>query len=280
MFFQFRKVNIALLISFGLNIFLLVFLALVVMEVYPQYIYNIDSVHNLWDRFSVRTYRAQGQDKCYFEILNGRKRIYSMTGNGEFTVETKGEYTIENSLPALVIKNWVGGAHGDSDYYIFGLSNEVLHVDTVKGLLEVEFKDIDHDGKLKICGLDKTYGYFHGFSFSNSPLPTVILSYDPIKSKFVPNKKLMAKPILPEDELNIRAQEFQNDPVWHEKSHPPTELLRDVLNLLYGNSKQQAWQLFEKSCPSDFESINEYKELLLQNASNSPFYKEITFSSD
>ncbi len=58
--------NKKLTVSIAINIVLVTALAILLYLVYPQFIYELDSVSN-WDRYSVRTYRKyEGDTLCYF----------------------------------------------------------------------------------------------------------------------------------------------------------------------------------------------------------------------
>jgi hypothetical protein len=278
--------NKKLVLSIAINVMLTLVLLVLLYLVYPQFIYELDSVSN-WDRYSVRTYRKYEGGTAYFEVLMGPKgdfgqpkvhrRIYSYSGKQAFYVEIFGSDVTGNGMPNLVIRQWQGSAHGDSRYLVLELDGSVVNeIDVIDGLLSVEFQDLNNDGIVEITGLDKAYSYVGGDSFAASPLPFVVLSFDKTQAKFVPDKKLMSKSPLAQDKLDELSLKYKEDPSWSKRSRPPSELFRTMLEWMYSGNEKQAWELFDTSWPDESEiPKKEYKECLESDTRKSLFYPVI-----
>lgn len=266
-----------LALSIAINVLLVFALSIFLYLVYPQFIYELESVNN-WDRYSVRTYRRYEGGQACFEILMGHKRLYSYSAKQAFYVELIGTDITGNSMPNLVIRQWQGSAHGDSTYHILELDNSnVNEIDVVDGLIDVEFKDLNNDGIIEITGLDKAYSYFGGGCFTGSPLPFVVLSFDTTQAKFFPDVKLMSKASIPLDQLNTFISKYKKDPMWSEERRPPTELFSTMLMLIYSGNEEQAWELFEASWhDGSVVPKEQYKEVLKGDMRKSPFYPVIS----
>ena len=276
--------NKKLVLSVAINVMLAFALSMLIYLVYHQFIYELDSVSK-WTRYSVRTYRKYEGGMAFFEVLMGPKedrqpqvprRIYSYSGKQAFHVEMMGPDMTGNGVPDLVISQWNGSAHGDSRYLVLELSGSVVNeIDVVDGLLSATFEDLNNDGTLEIAAVDRSYSYFLD-SYAASPRPSVVLSFDKTLAKFVPDKKLMLKPPLSQDQLDKLTLKYKNDPRWSKEFRPPSELFDTMLGLIYSGNEKQAWELFDASW-SDVSKIpkQECKEALEENLSESPFYPVI-----
>jgi hypothetical protein len=264
-----------LALSIALNAVLIFVLSVLLYLVYPQFIYELDSVR-YWGRYSVRTYKRDS-GLAYFEVLMGYKRLYSYSAKRRFFVEIFGSDVTGNGLPNLVIRQWQGSAHGELKYLVLELdSSAVNEIDVIDGLLSVEFQDLNNDGIVEITGLDKSYSYFGGDCFTSSPLPLVVLSFDKTQAKFVPDKKLMSKPPLPQDQLKRLRLKYKKDPRWSKESRPPSELFATMLERVYSGNEKQAWELFDASWPDESKIPKmEYKESLEIDTRKSLFYPVI-----
>ena len=161
--------NKKLVLSIALNIILGVAFSMLLYLVYPQFIYELESVTSM-GRYSVRTYRTfYGQ--TYFEILfgpeeyDGRpkvlRRIYSCSGEDRFSVAAFRRDMMGTGLPNLVIDQYLGGAHGPSRYLILELDGSVVKkIDAIDGLYGPELEDLNDDGICEITCVDGAYGYF------------------------------------------------------------------------------------------------------------------------
>ena len=275
--------NKKLVLSIAVNVMLAFALSMLIYLVYPQFIYELDSVSN-WSRYHVRTYRKYEGGTAYFEILMGPKedlrqpqvprRIYSYSGKEAFYVEMIGADMTGNGVPNLVISQWNGSAHGDSRYLVLELDGSVVNeIDVIDGLLDATFGDLNNDG---IEGKDRSYSYFLGDSFAASPRPLVVFSFDKTQAKFVPDKKLRSKRSLSQDQLDKLSLQYKNDPRWSKEFRPPSKLFVTMLELIYSGNEKQAWELFDASW-SDVSKIpkQECKEALEKNLRDSPFYPVI-----
>jgi hypothetical protein len=278
--------NKNLVLSIAINVMLAFALSMLIYLVYPQFIYELDSVSK-WTRYRVRTYRNYEGGVGYFEILMGPKeylrqpqvprRIYSYSGKQAFYVETIGAQMTGNGVPNLVISQWEGSAHGDSRYLVFEIDGSVVKkIDVIDGLLDATFGDLNNDGIDEITGVDGSYSYFLGDSHAASPRPSVVLSFAKTQAKFVPDKKLMSKPPLSDDQLNELGLKYKNDPRWSKEFRPPSELFDTMLELIYSGNEKQAWEVLDASW-SDVSKIpkQECKEALEENLRESPFYPVI-----
>jgi len=275
--------NKKLLLSTAINVILAFALSMLVYLVYPQFVYELDSVSN-WDRYSIRTYRNYEKGVAYFEVLVGPKehlrqpkvprRIYSCSGGQAFFVELFGADITGNGMPNLVIRQWNGSAHGDSRYLVLEMRDSVVsEVDVIDGLFDVKFQDLNNDGIAEVTGTDKAYSYFGGDCFAGSPRPSVVLSFDKAEARFVPDKQIMSKPPLSRDQLDKLSLKYKHDPMWSEESHPPSELFAAVLELIYRGNEKQAWELFDVSWPDVSETPKEQcRESLESDLRKSLFY--------
>lgn len=269
--------NRILALSIAINVTLAFTLSMLLYLVYPQFIYELESVSNLWGRYSVRTYRRDS-GLAYFEVLRRHKRLYSYSAKQRFFVEILGTDITGDDVPNLVIRQWQGSAHGDSRYLVLEICDDsvVNEIDVIEGLLSVEFQDLNNDGIVEITGLDKAYSYFGGDCFAGSPLPLVVLSFDKTQAKYVPDKKLMSKRPFSPDQLNELSLKYKKDPRWPKESRPPAELFATMLELIYSGNEKQAWELFDASWTNVSEIPKQgYKKSLEENLRDSPFYPVI-----
>lgn len=276
-----------LVLSVAVNVILALALVLLLYLVYPQFVYELDSVSN-WSRYIVRTYKRYEGGDAYFEVLMGsknelrqpqvRRRIYSYSGQEAFSVESIGSDVTGDSVPNLVIRQRGAGAHGDSRYLVLEIDgSSVKKIDVIDGLLDVELLDLDDDGIDEITGRDKAYSYFGGDSHAASPLPLVVLSFDKAQGKFVPDKELMSKPPFTPDRLNELSLKYKTDTRWSKESRPPSELFAAVLELIYSGNEKQARELLDASWPDVPEIPKaEYQKELESNTRRNPFYPAIT----
>jgi hypothetical protein len=204
-------------------------------------------------------------------------RIYSYTGKQAFSVESFGSDITGDGIANLVIRQWLGSAHGDSRHLVLEINGSVIRkIDVIDGLLSVELKDFNDDGIDEIAGLDKAYSYFGGDSFASSPIPLVVLSFDKNQGKFVPDKELMSKRPFSRDKLKELSLKYREDTRWSKESRPPTELFAAMLELIYSGNENRAWELFDASWP-DVSEIpkQQYRKSLEADMGKSPFYSVI-----
>jgi len=266
-----------ILISSILIIVLFAFAILVLLcFVYPQLIYEMDFVKN-WDRYSIRIYRKDF-GSSYFEVLLGHKKIYSCSGEQRFYIEIFGKDITGNGVPNLIVRQYLGGAHGAYRYLVLELDGSaVKEVDIINGL-EAEFRDLNNDGLPEITGIDRAYDYFLGDSFAVSPCPLVVLSFDKAQAKYVLDKQLMTKSPFSPDQLNEISKKYREDTRWQKESRPPSVLFDTMLKLIYSGNEIQAWELFDASWPDGANtkiSREEYKEDVENELKRSSFYPVI-----
>ena len=272
-FFAKSKILISsILIILLLAVAILVFLCFV----YPQLMYELDSVRN-WNRYSVRIYRKDF-GSSYFEVLLGHRKIYSCTGEQKFSVESLGSDITGNGVPNLVVNQYLGGAHGKSRYHVLELDgSKVKEIDVIDGV-DAEFRDLNNDGLPEITGIDRAYDYFLGDSHAASPRPSVVLSFDKTKAKYVLERQLMTKSPFSRDQFNELSKKYREDARWHKESRPPSRLFDTMLKLIYSGNENQAWELFDASWPDGVNTImpkDEYKEHIEKELRHSPFYPVI-----
>lgn len=263
-----------LVLSIAINVLLALALSMLIYFIYPQLIYKLESVENLFGKYSVRAYRKDN-GSAYFEVLRGYKRIYSCSGKERFYIEILGNDITGNSIPNLVVRQYLGGAHGKSRYIVLELDDsKVKEVDVICDV-DAKFRDLNNDGLPEIKGIDRAYDYFLGDSFAASPCPSVVLSFDKTKAKYVLDKQLMTKSPLSRDQLNELSTKYSEDTRWHKESRPPSALFDTMLKLMYSNNEKQAWELFDASWPEGANtkiSKEEYKEKVENELQNSTFY--------
>jgi hypothetical protein len=283
---HFLTKNKMFVLSIVINVLLAVALSILIYLVYPQLIYEMDSVKN-WDRYSVRIYRKDF-GSSYFEVLMGSeeyliqphvlRRIYSHSGGQRFYIEILGKDITGNGVPNLVVSQYLGGAHGVYRYLVLELDGSAVNeVDVIDGI-DAEFRDLNNDGLLEITGIDRAYDYFLGDSFAASPRPSVVLSFDTTKEKYVLDRQLMTKSPFSRDQLNELSTKYREDIRWHKESRPPSVLFDTMLKLVYSGNEKQAWELFDTSWPEGTNTKmpkEEYKEHIEKELRHSPFYPTI-----
>ena len=288
MILHFLSHNKNMVLSIALNVLLIFVLSILLYLVYPQFMYELDSVSN-WGRYSVRTYRKYDGGVGYFEVLMGPKeylrrpqvprRIYSYSGTRAFYVEMFGADITGNSVPDLVIRQWLGSAHGDSKYLVLELDGSVVkEIAVIDGLHDVELHDLNNDGIIEVTGTERVYDYFLGDSFAASPRPLVVLSFDKAQVKYVLDKHLMLKSLFPPDKLNELSKKYREDVRWYKESRPPSALFDTMLKLIYSGNKKQAWELFDASWPDGANTKipkEQYKKKVEVELRRSPFYSFI-----
>jgi hypothetical protein len=276
--------NKKLVVSIALNVLLTAALSMLLYLVYPQFVYELESVSS-WDRYSVRTYRTWS-GSAYFEVLLGPeeclgqpyvpRRVYSCSGEERFSVEKFGADVTGKGVPNLVVSRYNGGAHGDSRYLVLELDGPVVRELDVIDRLIAELQDVNQDGILEMVGIDSSYGYFLGDCYAGSPFPRVVLSFDKNQARFVLDRTSMSRPPLPQEQLDKLSLEYKNNTRWHEESRPPSELFVTMLDLIYCGNEKQAWELFDASWPDGSTlSKEQYREDVKGELSRSPFYPVI-----
>ncbi len=250
--------NKKLVLSVALNVLLMAALSMLLYLVYPQFLYELQSVEN-WGCYSVGTYRTRDGNTGYFEVLmrpeeSGRRpqvprRMYSCSGTQAFFVETFGVDVTGNGVPDVVVRQWNGSA---SDY---GSRYRVLELDgsgakeltVIEGLSSVKREDVNKDGVDELIGYDEAYCFWGGYDRASSPSPLVVLSFDENQGRFILNRKLMAKPPLSDEKLRELSLTYKNDAWWSAHSAPPGELFRTMFDLIYSGNEKQAWELLDTS---------------------------------
>jgi hypothetical protein len=266
-----------LTLSIAMNALLLCALSMLLYLVYPQLLYDLDSAYSLWGRYSVRTYRQNGGERAYCEVIAGYRRLYSTSGTLAFYVEKWGVHLTGDDAPVLVIRQWWGSAHGDSQYLFLKIDGSVVkRITVVDHLAGVECRDLNGDGVDEIAGVDRAYEYFLGDCYAGSPRPEVILSFDKTQGKFVLNRRLMSKPPLPQDQFDELSSKYKSDPRWSEESRPPSDLFDTMLRLIYTGNEKQAWELFAASWPEGATaSKEEYRENIKSELGCSFYYPAV-----
>lgn len=243
--------------------------AVLLYHFYPQLIYEFDSVSNLWGQYSVRTYRRYEGDGMYWEAVFGRRpifrftgvtaycevlygwrRVFSRSGRQAFYVELLGTDVTGNGKPDLVLRQWLGSAHGDSRYLVCELDGpNVREIAVIDGLLGVAWDDVNGDGIPEVTGRDWAHRYFMGGSNAGSPRPMVVLSYDRERAGFRLDREAMSRRPLSESEFSRLSVKYKEDIRGHEGRRPPTEFVDTLFDLIYSGNGEQAWRLLEASWP-------------------------------
>jgi hypothetical protein len=277
--------NKKLVLSVGLNMLLAIALSVLLYFVYAQFVTDLDTVSN-WGRYSVRTYRTDS-GLGYFDVWVKPegclaypyvpRRAYSRSGERAFYVEAFGADLTGKGVPDLVVQQWYGSAHSDSQYLVLELDGPVVReVDAVDHLIGVECKDLNDDGVQEVTGVDDAYGCFLGDSYAASPFPRVVLSFDRTQARFVLDKKLMSKLPLSQDQLEQLCLKYKTDSRWSEESRPPSDLFVTMLDLTYTGNEKQAWELFDASWPDGSAvSREQYRQDVRGELSRSHFYPAI-----
>jgi hypothetical protein len=273
--------NKKLVFSITLNVLLAAALGVLIYVVYPQFTYHLQSAQtNYWEGgCTVRTYQ-KAWDKAYFEVMSGCRRIYSRSGEGTFSIKLFDGRCVTGDWPGLVVELYSGGNHGDYTYFVYELhGSAVREVDVIHKLRDAKCEDLDDDLTLEIVGKDDSCPSMYDY-----PWPSVVLSFDKARGKFVPDKELMSKPPLSRDQFTALAAKFRADGDWsHNSLRPLSDLVRSMLDLIYSGNEGQAWELLETSWPdvstipqTDLDiSKAEFKQYIEKGLRNSPFYPPV-----
>ena len=275
---HFLAENKTLVLLIALNVLLAVALSVLLYLVYPQFVYDLESVSNAGDGYSVRTYTPHSGFLAYFEVLRGHRRIYSYSGEQQFIVKKLATDVTGNGLLDLVVQQWDGSAHEGGRYLVLEIDNAVVHeIAILDGLLYAKFEDLNKDGVVEVIGVDGSYDSLCGDSRLNSPRPRVVLLFDKTQAKFIPDKKSMSKPPFSSDRFRELSLEYKNDARWQKESRPPVGLFVAMFDLIYSGNEKQAWELFEAAWPDGSTvSKEEYRGDVKAELNRSPYYRALT----
>lgn len=190
----------------------------------------------LFGEYTVRTYSAWLCCIGSFEIRKGGQSIYARRGGrfwvGRFWGPNENEYTVPlgqditgDGLPNLVLREYTGGAHCCSYYYVFTIGPEFRFIETiVGGDYDSYLKDLDGDGNWEFVVHDWVILPCTIWACCCGPDPYVILHYE--DGAYHLALDLMRKPAPSAEDLEQWAQELEP----HERN---AALWDAVLDLIY-----------------------------------------------
>lgn len=242
-------------------------------------------------QYVVRTYREPNPAGC-FEIRRGGRRVHSaigalfqIGGSPMFSDEPSQLVRIGTDVtgagkPDLVIGEFTGGAHCCLKIHVFEIGagfREIAHLDLGHSV-EAQFADVDGDGRMEIVAEDWSFADWHA-SFADSPAPQVILRFRDGAFRLVP--ELMRKPPPPAAELEARAQQVRNSRAWENPQDPPSDLWREMLDLIFSGNALEAWKFFEAAWPPGRGGKAEFLQEFRAQLAKSPHWTEVqALSSD
>jgi hypothetical protein len=268
--------------SVCLNVVLVCLIMAGIHRFQHQLMYDIQSVTPIGMNYSVLTYRNSTEGRALLDILRNGSLVYSEKSDGKFSVVGDGNdaspvapgYDITGEgIPDVVVAQWNGSAKGYCVYSVFAVGEQFRKVDTICGLLSVEFGDFDHDGHVEIKGLDRGFECFNGCSGSESPLPRVVLRFDLKAGKFAVDWAAMRMPALSKLELEELASSLRKSDEWTTSGQPPTELASRMLALIYAGQEEAAWGLLDMSWPTDLTGQDTYRSLMNRTLASSQYYR-------
>jgi hypothetical protein len=211
--------------------------------------------------YVLRTYRYPQPEGC-LRISKNKKLVFSLDGLdfkiGKNFVGDPG-IPIGTDLtgagkPNAIVSEWSGGAHCCFTIHVFELGDrfqeiariEAQHSDTAK------FVDLNHDGSYEFEGHDFAFAYWRA-SFLYSPAPRIVLKFR--DGKFHLAWDLMRKPEPTPQEFSLLVRSIQSDGEWTDASPTnrdmdcgvPVALWKTMLDLIYTDYPNLAWQLFDLS---------------------------------
>jgi hypothetical protein len=176
-------------------------------------------------------------------------------------------------VPEIVISSYSGGAHCCSQNYIIGLTDPLhfyLNLDT--GDNGIEFKDLNHDGKMEIETYEDVFAYWHT-SFAASPMPQVILSLQ--NGVYKADASLMRQPTPSDTEIRAKANEVTS---WSDSAGPDVAW-KYAIDLIYSGNIVSARKYVDlawrQNDPGDFGTKEEFWKELADTIHTSPYYADL-----
>jgi uncharacterized protein YxeA len=177
--------------------------------------------------------------------------------------------------PELIFSLYSGGWHCCSKNYIIGLNDPIhfyLNLDT--GNSSIEFKDINHDGKMEIETSEDVFAYWHT-SFNASPRPRVVLSLQ--NDVYKPDAELMRSSAPSDAEIQAKANEVTS---WSgvAGNNVPWEY---AIDLIYSGNIVSARKYVDlawcQDQPGEFKTKEEFWKELTHTVHKSPYYSDLRF---
>jgi hypothetical protein len=152
-----------------------------------------------------------------------------------------GNDIIGTGHPDVIVQTYSGGAHCCFSWVVYELGPQLTQIlQSPPSNCEGEFKDLDGDGRLEFITCDDLFAYKY-CCFANSPLPKVIMSYEPGRG-YVPAgprfQQEYADDIVRDRQLAIGAK-AQGHCEWDNSTK--CAVLPVVLDYLYSGRQDQAW---------------------------------------
>jgi hypothetical protein len=185
-------------------------------------------------------------------------------GEGEQSVPVGKDIT-GDGVPDLVVAEYMGGAHGDTTYRVFELSDRfrlLCSIETAGG----HFEDLNGDGKYEFVSMDSTFAYWHT-SYAESHFPAVILQFRDGRWSLATD--LMRKPAPSPDEVLLHASRVLAK--WGASADDmPSGLLAYMLDLIYTGQADTARQFLNIAWPSyrpgKEQFLSEFREQLAKSS--------------
>jgi hypothetical protein len=185
-----------------------------------------------------------------------------------------GKSILGDNTPNIVFQVHTGGAHCCKRFIILALEkNKVKQIADLSGdHSNLDFTDIDGDGKYEIYGKDWTFAYWET-SFADSPSPAIIL-------KFTNNEYHLYAARMKQSintnrfRLNVqRVKKMFNK--YAGENNIPSDLWGYMLNLIYSGNGEKAWEFCDMCWPSNLKGKEEFIIKFKIQLKQSPYWQDL-----
>ena len=197
---------------------------------------------------------ADGKHQCMTFSRNGKKIRSDCSDNGFFSIimsPPAGTDINGDGIHNIIVEYYSGGAHCCLQYVVVSLGKRLKLAAILNGEhSDLEFKDLDGDGKYEVIGRDWTFAHWHS-SFSSSPAPEIILRWEDGRYRLA--ERLMKK----EYDRNLflsTVEYFKDNAAVPEHEHSQSlywqpEWWAAMLELIYTGNGDLAWKLCDLFWP-------------------------------
>jgi hypothetical protein len=231
--------------------------------------------------YVARTYRGTDTARGWCEVYHGSNQVYfergfcfDIGGVGQYSnpLVAMGEDVTGDGNPNLVVRHWMGSAKGHARFLVFEIGNEFKRLAAIDAPGPGDFKDVNGDGVLEFVTSDDVFALWDGCCYADSPRPKLVLRYSDGEYRLAQDCMLLTQSRA--TLLKSSATLTGADPAWN-KGHPPIELTRRLVELMYGGHCESAWRLLESAWPADVQGLDAYRRKLEQAVERSQFWPQV-----
>jgi hypothetical protein len=216
-------------------------------------------------QYEIRLLRDTAARDEIVDIHRSGRRVFARRAPN-MAIALVGRDLSGDGVPDLVVSEFTGGAHCCTHALLLSLGEELSMLGAVDaGHGEVDFDDVDGDGKTEARVGDWRFAYWRDVPFSETPVPEVLLRLS--TRGFEPACDLMRMPPPTEAALARRAREMARG--WT-SGDPPVELWGHAVDLVYAGNAAAAWRLLELAWPADHPGKDEFVADLRARLRGSP----------